>query len=58
MNWLLEQKDSSNRQVSLHTYTFALMYLLKTNELAREFVDHNGFDLYSKVLDKECIEDH
>jgi hypothetical protein len=39
MNWLLEQKLSKSRQVSLHTYTFALLYLLKTNELAREFVD-------------------
>ena len=58
MNWLLEQKDPKARQVSLHTYTFALMYLLKTNELAKEFVDHNGFELYSQFLDKECLDDH
>ena len=34
------------------------MYLLKTNELAKEFVDHNGFALYSKLLDRECLEDY
>lgn len=39
MNWLLEQKDSRDKQVSIHTYTFCLMYMLKTNELARDFVD-------------------
>jgi len=34
------------------------MYLLKTNELAREFVDQHGFELYSQFLDKDCLEDH
>jgi hypothetical protein len=42
----------------VHAYTFALMYLLKTNELAKEFVDMNGFDLYARLLDKDCIEDY
>lgn len=34
------------------------MYMLKTNELAQEFVDQNGFDLLTKFLDKDCIDDH
>jgi hypothetical protein len=34
------------------------MYLLKTNELAREFVDHNGFQLFAKLLDEECLQDY
>jgi hypothetical protein len=42
----------------MHAYTFALLYLLKTNELAREFTEQNGFDLFSKFLSYECIEDH
>ena len=54
----MEQKHSSSRQVSNYAYTFTLMYLLKTNELAREFVDQNGFDIYSQMLDKDCLEDH
>jgi hypothetical protein len=37
MNWLLEQKKAPS--LSLHTYTFSLMYLLKTNDLAKEFTD-------------------
>ena len=42
----------------MHAYTFALMYLLKTNELAKEFVDMNGFDLFARLLDRDCIEDY
>jgi hypothetical protein len=37
LNWLIEQKAKPN--ISLNAYTFALMYLVKTNELAKEFVD-------------------
>jgi hypothetical protein len=56
LNWLLEQKH--DLRVSIHAYTFCLMYLLKTNELAREFVDQSGFALFSKFLEKECIDEH
>jgi hypothetical protein len=35
----------------MHAYTFSLLYLLKTNELAKEFVEQNGFELFSKYLD-------
>jgi len=34
------------------------MYMLKTNELAKEFIERGGFVLYSRLLDKECIEDY
>ncbi len=37
------------------------MYLLKTNELAREFERSGGFDIFSKLLDSQdgdCIKDH
>lgn len=42
----------------MHAYTFALLYVLKTNELAQEFVDQNGFEIISRYLEYECIEDH
>lgn len=56
MNWLLEQK--LNPSVSLHAYTFALMYLLKTNELAKEFVTQGGFEIFHRYLNNECIKNH
>lgn len=34
------------------------MYLLKSNELAKEFVNLGGFELYSQYLEKNCLEDH
>ena len=46
LNWLLEQRGKL--QVSEQAYTFSLMYLLKTNELAREFERSGGFDIFSR----------
>jgi hypothetical protein len=34
------------------------MYLLKTNELAQEFVHYGGFDLFSTYLEDLCLADH
>ena len=34
------------------------MYLLKTNELAKEFVEFGGFELFANYLDDQCISDH
>jgi hypothetical protein len=31
------------------------MYLLKLNELAKEFYDTNGLGILSNMLQKECI---
>jgi hypothetical protein len=56
LNWLIEQKQKPN--ISLNAYTFALMYLLKTNELAKEFVDQGGFELFSNYLNYECIKSY
>ncbi len=53
MNWLIEQKQNPN--VNINAYTFALMYLLKTNELAKEFVDQGGFELFHRYLNNECL---
>lgn len=56
LNWLLEQK--TKLRISIHAYTFSLMYILKSNELAKEFTEQNGFDLLANFLEKECIDDH
>lgn len=56
LNWLIEQKKKPN--ISLHAYTFAIMYLVKTNELAKEFVDQGGFELFSNYLNYECIKNY
>jgi len=55
-NWLIEQKKKPN--ISLHAYTFAIMYLVKTNELAKDFVDQGGFELFSNYLNYECIKNY
>ena len=53
MNWLVEMKQ--NPTLNINAYTFALMYLLKTNELAKEFVDQGGFELFHRYLNNECL---
>ena len=45
-------------KVSRQAYTFSLMYLLKTNELAYNFTRNHGFKIFSNLLEKECTEDH
>lgn len=35
-----------------------MMYLLKSNELAKEFVDQNGFELLTNYLEDQCLSDH
>lgn len=34
------------------------MYLVKTNELAKVFEQSGGFEIYFKLLDTDCTEDH
>jgi hypothetical protein len=34
------------------------MYLLKTNELAKEFERSGGFDIFSSFLNADCIQEH
>ena len=42
----------------MHSYTFALMYLLKTNELAMEFERSGGFEIFKRFLENDCTTDH
>ena len=39
-------------------YSSSLMYLIKVNELAREFYERNGMGQLSKMLETECLDDY
>lgn len=56
LNWLLQMRG--NLTVSKQAYTFSLMYLLKTNELAYNFTRSHGFKIFSDLLDDECTKEH
>ena len=56
LTWLMQQKDKL--QVSKPAYTFSLLYLLKTNEMAKEFERSGGFEIFARLLDNECTVDH
>lgn len=45
-------------RISASAYTFAMMYLCKINELAREFVDLNGIGKLIQLLNNECSSDY
>jgi hypothetical protein len=45
-------------QISYNAYTFALMYLLKTNDLAREFERSQGFEIFSELLETKCVSEN
>jgi len=57
LNYMLQQRDDKDRKVSDTCYTTCLMYLLKANELAREFVDQRGFEIMQKFLQNQAITD-
>lgn len=67
MNFLFEQKDLfmanmgkvgkevKPTMLSKVCFTHCLMYMVKTNELARDFVDRQGFQLIKAFLGDDCI---
>lgn len=54
---MLQQRDDKDRRLSDTCYTSCLMYLLKANDLAREFVDQRGFEIMQKFLQNQAIND-
>jgi len=48
------KKDKST--LSLHAFTFALMTLLKTNQLAKEFANDLGFKILNELLERPCLD--
>lgn len=66
MNYLFEEKDKfiqnqgskgkpRDTMLSKICFTHCLMYMVKTNELARDFVDRQGFQLLKGFLNDDCI---
>ena len=64
--FLFEQKDIFVQQaknvknpklamLSKVCFTHCLMYMVKTNELAKDFVDRQGFQLFKVLLEDDCI---
>ena len=49
LNYLIDQKDK-DKNMSREAFTHCLMFLLKTNELAKKFIDTQGMDIFHRML--------
>lgn len=62
LNILVTQKEmgfapnDKSQIISLNAFSFALMTLMKTNQLAREFSNALGFKILNDFLDGPCLE--
>lgn len=54
LTYLIDQRDKE-QDMSREALTHCLMFLLKTNELAKKFVDNQGMLIYHRMLQRECI---
>jgi V-type H+-transporting ATPase subunit H len=45
-----------NKKISVQAYVSTLAILVKTNELAQNFVHNHGFKMLTALLKKDCIE--
>lgn len=55
MNWIYA---FDSKRISANAYTFSIDYLVKINELAREFVELNGINKLIEMLDNQCLNDY
>ena len=55
LNYLLEHKENA-RALSREAFTHCLMFMLKKNELALEFIERRGMTIFHRMLRQECIE--
>jgi len=54
--YLMQQRDIGGMQLSHQAYTFALMTVLKTNELAKMFCENRqSFKIISDYLEGPCL---
>ena len=58
LHYLVQQQDPKNMSLSINAYTFALLTILKTNDLAKEFSTKQSFAMISNLLDTECLASH
>lgn len=55
LHYLMQQQDPKQFSLSMNAYTFALMTILKTNDLAKQYSTRHSFTMVSKLLDNECL---
>lgn len=55
MNWIYA---FDSKRISANAYTYSICYLVKINELAREFVELNGINKLIEMLDNQCLNDY
>jgi V-type H+-transporting ATPase subunit H len=55
MNWIYA---FDAKRISASAYTFSILYLIKINELAKEFVELNGINKLIAMLDNQCLGDY
>lgn len=55
MNWIYA---FDSKRISANAYTFSILYLVKINELAQEFVELNGIHKLIEMLDNQCLSDY
>jgi hypothetical protein len=55
LNWIVIQSDIDRLNISINAYTFALMTLLKCNDLAEIFVNGSSFNVIGKLLEGPCL---
>ena len=55
--YLMQQRDITGMLLSHQAYTFAIMTILKTNELAKIFCQNKtSFDIITKYLEGPCLD--
>ena len=54
----MQQQDPKQMSLSVNALTFALLTILKTNDLAKEFSTKSSFTMIANMLDSECLNSH
>ena len=56
--YLKQKTDINHLSLSVNAYTFALMTILKTNELARDYSVDQSFKMITDLLDDPCLNNY
>lgn len=56
--YLISNHKGNSFKLSHYAYSFAIMYLMKQNDLARKFIDSRGQETLQELLRDECQRDN
>lgn len=56
--YLISNHRGNNFKLSQYAYSFAIMYLMKQNDLAKQFIDSRGQETLQGLLRGECQKDN